>query len=422
MQKNKKNNKKNVSGVKTKVLRGKGDYNVSSNEFTQLQSKLDRIESKIPDVKSGFSRVGSKLGSLVGMSELGRHAGEGVSKLLGFGDYEITTNSLMKNMGGQMVIPKFDNNGNNGIRVREREFLGDIVSGAAGTFKNTAFAISPTNQNCFPWLSRLASQFDQWEPNGIVFEFISTSSDFNGSAQGLGSVIMATDYDVLDPIYTSKILMDNADYSSSQKPSINQIHGIECDPAQRPYKTMYCRSIESTTANRNTLGNFQIATAGVSASAVTLGELWISYDITLYKKQLDAPGLPGTLVTGNAAANSYVGFTVGRNVSGFDWHLQPGQNAILICGFPPGLSSGRFQVLMYNVDSDTNPQYFYSSPSVTSLPLVGSRVSYGVINEPQIVEFIIDYVPGNYLAFVASTSVPTLYAFSVQQVAPDYTF
>jgi hypothetical protein len=422
---NKNKNKKSVSvamrGVKSSI-KGRGDYNVSSNEFTQLQSKLDRIESKMPDIKSGFSKVGSKLGGLVGMSDLGRSAGEGMSKLLGFGDYEIVSNSLMKSVGGQMVVPKFDNKGTNGIRVREREFLGDVVSGPAGTFKNTSFYITPNNAACFPWLSKLSVQFDQWEPNGIVFEFVSTSSDFNGSAQGLGSIIMATDYDALDAPYPNKIVMDNADYASSQKPSCNQIHGVECDPAQRPYKVMYNRSVDSDVANRNTLGNFQIASAGVSANTVTLGELWISYDITLYKKQLDANSQIYTLVNGTSTGNIFTGFTVAKNVSGFSWK-QDANPAILYCYFPPGITKGRYQILYFVSFADLAPNFVvYQDANGATKAFISSRLSVPTTGQTCLSEFLVEYAPGDRVVFVAQNATVTPYLFSVKQVPDDYTY
>jgi len=361
-------------------LKGKGDYNVSSNEFSALQSKLDRIENKIPDVKSGLASVGSKVGSLFGASELGRQAGSGLSKLMGFGDYTIMSNSLMKgNSASEAFVPKFDNKGTNGIRVREREFLGNIVSSSSvGAFNNVTYPLTPTSSMTFPWLSTVASQFDQWEPNGIVFEFVTTSSDFNGSAQGLGSITMATDYDVLDAPYTSKVVMANADYSSSCKPSVNQYHGIECDPMQRPYRTMYTRSLARGLLNNNTLGLFQVASTGVSAASVTLGELWVSYDITFYKKQLDTDLVPSFTINGSYDSGT-ASWTVNTTTNHVGWSTAtiPSATNQLRINFPPGVDSGRYMVQIYQtVYSGINPPGV-ASTGTTSTEVRASTISPG---------------------------------------------
>lgn len=300
--------KKNKSkSTKKPAIRGKGDYNVSSSEFAQLQSKLDKIESKIPDAKGAITNIGGKLGGLLGSAELGRKAGGGLSKILGFGDYQIVSNSLVKSSGDGTLMPKFAKIGNNAIRVTEREYLGDVLSSAfIGMFKNQTFPLTPTSQRTFPWLSQIAKLFDQWEPHGIMFEFVSTSSDFNGSAQGLGSIIMATDYDATDPPFPNKRVMDNADYASSSKPSVNMLHGIECDPAQRPTKLLYNQGInDSVPTNLTTLGLFQVASSGVSAASVALGELWVSYDISFYKKQIDVTEAPMINFTGSNTSSSW---------------------------------------------------------------------------------------------------------------------
>jgi hypothetical protein len=58
----------------------------------------------------------------------------------------------------------------------------------------------------FPWLSTIASAFEEWEPLGIVYEFVSTSAAYGGGAnQALGAVAMVTDYDALDSAFTNMI-------------------------------------------------------------------------------------------------------------------------------------------------------------------------------------------------------------------------
>jgi hypothetical protein len=272
-----------------------------SNAFKRVEKKIDHLERslvhKTPSLGKGASLAGRALGSMVGQGDLGAMAGEGLSKLFGWGDYRVAVkgNSLMSGISGN-TVPKFVGDGKRGVRLTEREFIGNILSGAASgsstVFDNHSYPLNPTNSTTFPWLSRIANLFDQWEPHGIVFEFHTTSSTFNGTSQALGAVIMATDYDNYDPAYSTKQIMENADYACSSVPSANLLHGVECDPSERPLQIMYT-SERADQLNFSDLGTFQIATQGCSVAGVTLGELWISYDITFYKKQLEPPTITG---------------------------------------------------------------------------------------------------------------------------------
>jgi len=284
-------------------------------------------------------------------SILGDKAGSMLSKWLGHGDYRIAHNTLVDGSitSSSPIVPKFSSAGKRGIRIVEREFLGDVFSssvltGGSTDFGNVSYPINPTDPNTFPWLSMIATQFDQWEPDGIIFEFISTSSEFNGTSQALGVVVMATDYDVNDPLYATKQTMENSDYACSTKASECLIHGIECAPSERPTRILYT----SAGAFVTSLGNFQIATAGCSTANVRLGELWVSYDITFYKKQID-----NTLSTVNSAYITAtnvaaVGFFANPVYSynlGFSITQNVGVGSVL--RFPPNLVGVEYLVYIY---------------------------------------------------------------------------
>jgi hypothetical protein len=262
------------------------------------------------------SKIGAQIGARYGQAGLGMKAGDFLNRVIGKGDYTVQGNSLMKgNLTKSSQIPFFTPDGKRGLRVTEREYLGDIRSGqivgGSTAFTNTSYSINPGLASTFPWLSALANNFDQWQPNGIIFEFRSTSSTFNGTSQALGTVIMATEYDVVDPQFATKVEMENSDYAMSCAASESLIHAVECTPKERQRQLYSIRNgnVPSNDIQRNyDLGNFQIATQGMSVSDVNLGELWVSYDITFYKKQLfSSQGnqiLWATLDSGGAAVSN----------------------------------------------------------------------------------------------------------------------
>lgn len=266
------------------------------NPSTQPRRSRASASAKVPK-KGPYATVGRDLGGLLGFADVGDRVGGAIGRLFGRGDYQVHLNSLMESYGKPAAgppPPMTFRDGKRGVRVVEREYLGDITSGplvgSSTLFTNNSYPLNPANATTFPWLSRIARQFDQWEPHGIVFEFRSTSSEYNGTSQALGTIILATDYDPTDPAYVSKAEAENSDYAMSVKSSDCAIHGIECDPKERPTAVLYTSSGSQSDPRFTDLGTFQLCTQGMSVADVTLGELWVTYDITFYKKQvIDSP-------------------------------------------------------------------------------------------------------------------------------------
>jgi len=278
-------------------------------------AKAKKVRSAArPKPAPGHSQVsnlaalaGGALGGYFGQPALGATVGRAASSLLGFGDYELVANSLMPGIAapvGGAPVPFFSKNGKRGIRITEREYLGDIFSGplsnGASQFNVQSYPINPAQPLTFPWLSPIAAEFEQWEPLGMVFEFKSTSSTFNGGSQALGTVIMGTDYDPMARLAVSKVQLENMDYSDSCKASSDMMHGIECAPLERSDNLMLCRPGPIVATNDSLrfydLGTFQVATQGCSAANVNLGELWVTYDVVFYKKQL-TPAMSGNQIS-----------------------------------------------------------------------------------------------------------------------------
>lgn len=283
-------------------MRGRGDYHPDvpriKDPATRLERKIDHLEKKLVGgqltVNNAASSIGRTLGNFVNQGDLGALAGSSLAKWFGRGDYHLKSNSLMGS--GIASGAKFRGDGRRGTRITEREYIGDIISGtlsgSSTLFDVATYTLNPTDPNTFPWLSKLAPLYDQWEPNGIVFEFVSTSSEYNGTSQALGAVIIATDYDAYDPIYLTKQEMENSDYACSTKPANSLLHGIECAHSERPTSILFTNLDNGAPLTSVSLGRTHVATQGCSVAGVTLGELWISYDITFYKKQLTPPSTP----------------------------------------------------------------------------------------------------------------------------------
>lgn len=212
----------------------------------------------------------------------------------GMGDYRVNSNSL---------ISKWTSNGppeivnvraiEGGVVIRHREYLGDLdtASGTPTPFTvSNAFYLNPGVSATFPWLSQIAQGFEQYKFNGLIFEYKTLSVDaIAASTVNVGAVIVATEYNVLHPLFTSKQSMENYEFCSSGKPSVSIIHPVECAPSQTPLTKMFVRNnVIPTTGDLRMydLGITQFATQGLPTTASSIGEIWVSYEVELFKPNI----------------------------------------------------------------------------------------------------------------------------------------
>lgn len=289
--------------VKSKATtKGSQSANIQS-----LNSRMDRLMKMIP--KGTFSNVGSAAGMAAGGpagATIGRVIGSGLSAITGYGDYEVSMNSLNKVSTSVDMVPAFVRS-DHSVRVTHREFVRDlVVPEDPSGFNNVVQPINPSNRLLFPWLAQMATQYQQYRIHGMIVEFKSMSSDYAASGP-LGTVCIATNYNVLDKPYASKIALENSEFAVSCKPSMSLVHALECDPKVTGRDILYVRDLVAQSSNTSDsrlydAGLLQIATAGLPGTpGSTMGEIWISYDIEFYKPVLPSgetlPTVPGFALT-----------------------------------------------------------------------------------------------------------------------------
>lgn len=224
--------------------------------------------------------IGSTIGASAGRS-LGRAAGGLFKSVTGWGDYSVGTNSLLY---ADADVPVF---GDDSIRVKHREYICDID--ASHNFNNTVLSINPGLDDVFPWLTSIARNYEQYRFNGLIFQFVSTSSDAiaNTTDLGLGTVCLSTDYNAADADYVNMPQALNSMFANSSKPSENIMHAIECAPSETTTKLYYVRTGQApagTDIRLYDLGKFQISTQGMPDGAdYVAGQLWVTYDVTFCK-------------------------------------------------------------------------------------------------------------------------------------------
>ncbi len=229
--------------------------------------------------------IGNFFGGPMG-GRLGSAVGGYFGRVTGLGAYRVNRNSLMTASNGP---PSFGNIGS-GTVLSHREFLQDIT-GSTG-FVNTSFPLNAGLNATFPWLAAVAINYEQYEFLGLVFEYRPTSATSVGSTNtAQGTVVMATDYDSYDTLFTSKQQMEAYEFCTSCAPYSAMYHPIECKPSLNNLSKFYVRSgLVPTGADTHfyDIGNFQLATVGMQAAA-NIGELWVTYHVRLLKPKLPTP-------------------------------------------------------------------------------------------------------------------------------------
>lgn len=243
------------------------------------------------------------MGGLVGHPTLGGNVGQALSRFTGYGDY--ISNNLVNTSGYDGVsVPKFGS-ADNGTRITHSEYLGDISSSVA--FAATRYAINPGDAKTFPWLSQIADGYEKYRFRSLMFFYRSISSEYS-TTQSLGAVVAAAQYDVIDPAFSTKSVMENYYTAISTKPSNNLLFGVECKPSSTAASELYLRYSPNPPAGTDRrlydLANFTVATQGMNPTAFTAGELWVSYDVELFYPNINFSSYGTSTITYHGFSSS----------------------------------------------------------------------------------------------------------------------
>lgn len=251
----------------------------------------------------GASHLGDKIGGLAHY----------VGRIFGSGDYKIgmppSVNSLFTGSSSRGTQFTF---GEKSVRFRHKEYISDVISsGTIGAFQLDTYPLNPGIAQSFPFLAALAQNFQTYKMHGLVYEFKSMSANaLNSTNTALGSVISCIDYNAATGPFVSKQDMLNSLGAIDAKPSECFLMGVECDPKKIPVNELYVRTSAVPTgqdARLYDLGVLNIASTGMQAANVNLGELHVIYDIELM--------LPILNNTGTTDATCMINFALGSITS-----------------------------------------------------------------------------------------------------------
>lgn len=282
----------------TKRVKQRPTSNVSVAQIAQQAARM-AIKQVNPKLKNSQG-MNSVLGNL------GMLAGNGISKFFGLGAYKLKQNSLFDSQTGSQI--PFMHSTDETIVFRHREYLGDLVSSTGYT--TLSFDLNPGLEKTFPYLSTIAANFQEYKFRGLIVEFKSTSSTVvTGANTAMGTVSMVAQYRADASPPASKIQLLNEMWSAEGRPCDSFCLPVECDPKENAMSIQYIRTGELPTNQDQKfydLAKVTVATQGQQVAGTIIGELWISYEVVLYKPRMHAPG---QAIVDNAARYSFTGST-----------------------------------------------------------------------------------------------------------------
>lgn len=392
-----------------------------------------------PALSAGFGAGATALGYgafAPAASAFGGWLGQKFKDITGYGDYEVRKNSLLSG-----TVPTLGNPSSHpdGLTISHREYLGDVItSPTAGAFAIRDYTLNPSLSATWEWLSQIAGNYEEWVPEGIIFYFKSTSGEnvANAGNTSLGTVIMATNYNPYNRAFSTKAEMESYEFCSNGAPSCDLMHAIECDPHDGAISTYFMNTFmidttksASMDARFGQLGTFYIATVGIPAASVNIGELWVTYQITLLKPKLYnslgfdtdniAFGCPTVATTATAASGlwqlhggsasfltmPFTGYTASTSL-----YVTPGANLVDI-HWPVYAYGTTYSIEAYvTMDSIAVPTWTIAhnnmdAPAACVPSTVGVGVAVptpGVTDTKTMVSFTV-YVPGGYIPSTTNT-------------------
>lgn len=274
------------------VGRGRYDWRKGVRTAAGVSHALAPIGSQLalasgnPGLAMGITAGDRALGAVSNMSGHGMYMG-------GRGMYTVG-NSLINGMGTS--IPEFGTIGDEtgALVVTHSEFIKDIYGLPSGeVFQNTSISLNPGLTQSFPFLSQIASNFEEYEMVQLMFTYKPKLSENLSSTDGqVGSIIMYTDYNSDDPPKVSKQQMLQAYGVTNGRIVDTLLHGVECDPSKIKgdgHKFIRVHPPDTNT-NRDDYdaGLFQLAVMSTPPELVdqVLGELHVSYKVLLRKPRV----------------------------------------------------------------------------------------------------------------------------------------
>lgn len=240
-------------------LRGRGGF------FGGLKKVWNRVKAPLKTVASAAGTAA--LGSLK-------------RQFLGSGAYTsafVTDGKTFRTKSGAAIRPV----GEFGVQITMRESIATIYSSTA--WKSRVYRINPGLDDSFPWLSKVANNFQQYRYDQLIYTFESSTPQSVGMFTSVGVVLGVAIMNPDQAQPTNQMMMEQTQFCSATKPTDSVDIPVECDPREGGSGIKPIRVGEVAGGYHDyDAGYLQIATINQPADDVALGRLYVTYTVTLF--------------------------------------------------------------------------------------------------------------------------------------------
>ena len=202
--------------------------------------------------------------------------------------------------------PKFSRSSGS-VTVTHRELLVQVNNTSAflvnGGQRSNVYRVNPSNGLLFPWLSTIATNFDQYKFNSVALEYIPLCATTE-----TGRVAMYFDKDSQDPEPSDRVELANMAHLNENAPWAEGRLRVPIDNIKR-----FTNDSNTSDPKLVDLGQVGFATYG-GGGTNPAGDIFVSYTVTFFEPQPSA-GLVQTVQTGVGAQNFGPGYVVTSNTS-----------------------------------------------------------------------------------------------------------
>ncbi|QMW68664.1 capsid protein [Crucivirus-119] len=359
--------KKDKAKVKRNIAskaKGSGAYDLATQPYGYYGSKIGRAlgtsfygpaGGAVGDVAAGYlgHRIGRMFGSGAYKSKRIPNYTGAHKMIRGSGAYDMPAQGRVITEGTSP--PSF---GSNRTIIRHREYIGNLNSSTA--FNLNSYNVNPGDETTFPWLAGIATNYQKYRPLGVLFEFKSTSANaLNSTNTALGTVMMAVSYNAIaSSAPGSKMEMLQLEGCTSICPAESAMCAVECAKNYNPLSTLYIRNgvafqVPNGAEQFYDFANFYIATEGMQAANVVIGELWATYEFELLTPVLN-DGQVGNdvnfsnylLSSGASTSNYFPSPSASLNIQTMNLTF-----TATTISLPANITTGCYQLLWYLVGS-----------------------------------------------------------------------
>jgi hypothetical protein len=202
--------------------------------------------------------------------------------------------------------------------IEEDEYIGEVLGSVS--FVSTSYPINPGQSATFPWGSKIASLYDEYEFEYLEFYYKREVSEFSTNGQA-GKVILSALYDATAPTPTTKQMVEDSWPHIDGMPCTEQILlRLDCArmKANDSHYVRYGAQPANTDLKTYDAGQLFVSTYG-NTNATVVGELHVRYRVKFAEPILE----PADVAGGVAHASSIAATTANNFAAAV---VQPGSS------------------------------------------------------------------------------------------------